>query len=913
MPSVSGAHGSVLAPRAQRSGANSRSGIEALRDWFVSCGWSAYAFQEKAWAAYARGESGLINVPTGAGKTYAAFGGPLADVIDESSDGPVDGLRILFITPLRATSRDIEAALKAPIEAMGLSRRIKVESRTGDTSSSVRARQKIRLPTVLITTPESLTLLLSLEEAASHFSGVRAVIVDEWHELLSSKRGTQTELALARMRRLSPAMRTWALSATLANLTEAAAAAVGVGVWSAAQAGEEAGGTAIVEVIRRPRTGLDRCEMHGGAAVPRIIRADIPRPIIIETLIPREPDRLPWAGHLGLRMLPDLLEALDPAQSTLIFTNTRSQAEIWYQAIRYAYPEWSDIMALHHGSIARKERERVERGLKSGDIRLVVCTSSLDLGVDFAPVERVIQIGSPKGVARLMQRAGRAGHRPGATCRILCVPTHAMELIEVASVRRAIAAGDIEPRSPLSKPLDVLAQHLVTCALGGGFEPRDLFEEVRSAWTYRTLTWREFEWALALVREGGGTLRAYPQFNKVVAEGDRCTMKDKRIAQLHRLNIGTITGDATVTLRYTTGRTLGAIEEEFVSMLRPGERFFFAGKTLEFVRLADLEAFVRPARGRTSHTPRWSGTKLPISESLSGEMRRMLAELGGRIETGRGFDGLEPEVVASFPIMQVQARLSRIPTGRDVLVELLQSREGHHLFLFPFEGRLVHGGLAAMLALRLTRCRPGTLSMSVNDYGLELLSPEPMEYQALLTPELFSSENLAADAMESVSMSALARAQFREIARVAGLVFPTYPGARKSGRQLQASSSLLFDVFREFDPENLLLEQAQREVMERHFQQSRLARTLRRLRESSLLITRPERPTPLAFPLMLERIGAKLSSQSLLERLERMRCEWLEQPDAASPARRRSRPTQPRVKGPVSRPQLRKNKASRRN
>jgi ATP-dependent helicase Lhr and Lhr-like helicase len=837
------------------------SGMEALREWFSSRGWQPFTFQEEAWAAYARGESGLINVPTGAGKTYASYLGPLSDIVDEAAEGKVQGLRILYITPLRAVSRDIEAALKEPVTALGLQQRIKVESRTGDTSSSVRARQKRELPPVLITTPESLSLLLSLENSAELFAGLRAVIADEWHELLSSKRGTQTELGLARLRALAPRLRTWALSATLANLQEAARAAVGGGAADAAPA--------------------------------RIIRAEIRRPIRIETLIPSDPGRLPWAGHLGLRMLPELLAALSPERSTLIFTNTRSQAEIWYQAIRFSRPEWGDVLALHHGSIDRAERERVERGLKSGSIRLVVCTSSLDLGVDFAPVEVVVQVGSPKGVARLMQRAGRAGHRPGAECRIICIPTHAMELVEVASVRHAIAGGEIEPRAPLTKPLDVLAQHLVTCALGGGFEADALFPEVRSAWTYRTLTREEFDWALALVREGGGTLRAYPEFHKVVLKDGRYTVENKRIAQLHRLNVGTITGDATVTLRYTSGRTLGSIEESFVARLRPGERFFFAGKTLEFVRMVDLEAFVRPSRGRTNYTPRWSGTKLPISESLSEEIRRTLSSVGEVIETADPAAipaDLEPELRAALPMLEVQARLSRIPSGGGVLTELLKSREGHHLFLFPFEGRLVHGGLAALLALRLTRLLPATFSLSVNDYGLELLSPDPLPFQDLLTPTVLSEDRLAEDAVDSVNISALARAQFREIARVAGLVFSTYPGARKSGRQLQASSSLLFDVYSEFDPGNLLLEQARREVLERHFEESRLARTLRRLREADLIITRPERPTPLAFPLMLERFSGKMSSQTLLERLERMRLEWEGGPEAPPTATRVRKP-----------------------
>ncbi len=853
---------------------------DLVRAWFSARGWSPFAFQEEAWEAFERGESGLINVPTGAGKTYAAYLGPLAAVVGElqrthavgraavpgDPTGTTEkrprlkavglGLRVLFITPLRAVSRDIEAALKLPVAELKLP--LRVESRTGDTSSSMRARQRERLPEVLVTTPESLCLILAQENAEAVLGGLRSVIVDEWHELLASKRGTQTELAFSRLRRIAPELRLWGLSATLANLDEAARAVVGVG-------GE-----------------------------PTIIRARIERPLVIESVIPREPARLPWAGHMGMRMLPDVVAALDPEHSTLIFCNTRAQAELWYQAIGFARPEWREVMALHHGSIERSERERVERGVKGGTIRLVVCTSSLDLGVDFAPVERVVQIGSPKGVARLLQRAGRSGHRPGASAHILCVPTHAMELLEAEAVRRAIEDGVIEPRLPLSKPLDVLAQHMVTRGLGGGFAAEELFSEVRTAWSYRDLTREEFEWALALVREGGGTLRAYPMYHKVAAdEGGVYRVTNPRIAQLHRLNLGTITAGGSVQLRYTSGRPIGAIDEPFVTGLRPGEVFYFAGKTLEFVRIADLEAFVRPARGRTTNTPHWSGTKLPISESLSEEMRKVLSDEAAppAVRTRSS-----AEVAAAQPILDVQRRVSKLPREGQILCEITDTREGHHLFVFPFEGRLVHGGLGALVALRLSRLRPATFSIAVNDYGVELLTPEPVPYEELLSPPIFSTEDLVRDAVESVNISALAKTQFREIARVAGLVFQTYPGARKSGRQMQASSGLLFDVFAEFDPGNLLLEQARREVLERHFERSRLARTLERMARSELVFVHTKYPSPLAFPLLIERIGAKLSSESIADRIDRMRRQWDE--TAPKPARERKPPLPRRFGGP---------------
>lgn len=827
----------------------------------------------EAWRAFRDGASGLIQVATGTGKTLAAYLGALAELIDElDSSGALKtpvrgstlregshasagsrepqnhgtlslhgcrrkqptspalrGIRILYVTPLRAVSRDIELALKEPVESFHLP--ISVESRTGDTKASVRAKQKERLPNVLITTPESLSLLLTREDAAEKFATLRCAIVDEWHELLSSKRGTQTELALARLRRFAPEMRTWALSATLPN----------------------------VEVAARAATGTE-CS-------PRIIQADMPREVVIDSVLPENPATLPWAGHLGLAMLPEVLKSLDPTRPTLLFTNTRSQAERWYHAILVQRPDWAGIMSLHHGSIDRAERERVERGLKDGSVRLVVATSSLDLGVDFSPVERVYQIGSPKGIARLTQRAGRASHKPMTPCRVTCVPTYALELIEIAAVKRAIARDEMEPRLPHEKPLDVLSQHLVTCALGGGFDPDSLFDEVRSTWSYRNLTREEFDWALALVENGGGTLAAYPQFHRVRNVDGRRRVPDRRLGQLHRLNVGTITADSTIDVRYLNGRSLGRIEEHFISGLHEGEKFVFAGKVLKFVMLHDMAALVRPAVGSTNYTPVWSGTKLPISESLSSAIRDTFAQCA----RGR-FDG--PELEAARRLVETQKRLSALPGTDEVLAEIIRTREGCHLFLYPFEGRLVHGGLASLIALRLTRLAKATFSVAANDYGFEILSPDEFSFGSHLSSALFTRAGLMDDAAECVNTSQLAQRQFREIARIAGLVIQNHPGAPRTARQLQASSSLLFDVLTEFDRGNLLLHQARREVLEKQFEFDRLSRTLARIEKVGLTVIEPNSPTPLAFPLMIERLAARHSSETISDRIRRMQLQW---------------------------------------
>jgi len=836
--------------RTSPSSASADALLRPIRGWFAGLGWTPKGFQEDAWRAHLAGRGGLIHVPTGAGKTYAAFMGPLAELLAEARgrgeaghDGGVQpgGLRVLFVTPLRAVSRDIERALRLPVGHLDESGSIRVESRTGDTSSSVRARQRRRLPEVLVTTPESMSLLLTREDAPEALSRVRCVILDEWHELMSSKRGSLAELALTRLRAFAPGMRTWALSATIANLEDAARAASGVG------------------------------------REPVIVSGSIERPVRIETVLPGEGESFPWAGHLGLRMLPRVLEMIEtddrglPAESTLVFVNTRSQAERWCQAIEASRPEWRAAMGLHHGSIDRAQRERIEAGLRSGEVRLVVATSSLDLGVDFAPVERVMQIGSPKGVARLMQRAGRSGHRPGAPCRIVCVPTNALELVEVASVRRSIEAGRIEPRTPDAQPLDVLAQHMVGVAMGGGFRPDELFEQVRGAWSFRALEREAFDWALALVEHGGSTLRAYPEYHRVErgAEGV-CRVTSARIARAHRMNIGTITSDAVMDVRFANGKRIGHIEESFIDRLRRGDRFVFAGRVLEYVRTHEMRAIVRLTKGQTNHTPIWGGTRLPITESLSDAVREAL-----EAARDRTFDpDKEPELEAAGALIDRQRRLSRVPSWGETLVEICETREGAHLFVFPFEGRLVHDGVAALTALRLTRRRGATFSTATNDYGFELLTASGYPFAELVDAELFATTGVTEDAVESVNMGAMARKQFREVARVAGLVVQSVPGAPRSMRHVSERAGLIYDVLEQFDPENMLLAQAKREVLEKQFERSRLGRTMRRLAEGPLTIVRTDRPTPLALPLVIERVGALLSSESLADRIATMTAAW---------------------------------------
>ncbi|MDP0500661.1 MAG: ligase-associated DNA damage response DEXH box helicase [Verrucomicrobiota bacterium JB022] len=799
----------------------------SLHTWFAHKGWEPKAFQREAWEAYAAGQNGLVQVATGSGKTYAAYGGP----IDEWLADPQDGLAILYLTPLRAMTRDLEKALQAPAEEMGWE--LRVEARTGDTSSSVRTRQRQKPPHVLLTTPESLSLLLSYADAPKFFGRLRCVIVDEWHELLTSKRGTQTELALARLRAWNPTLRTWALSATLANPHDAAQAAVGVG------------------------------------QSYTLIQAEAERRLNIRTIFPTEIEGMPWAGHFGTQMLPHVLKHLDPAEPAILFANTRSQAELWHEAILKARPDWAPHLAIHHGSLDRDERDRVESGLKSGEIRLVVSTSSLDLGVDFSPVEHIFQLGSPKGVARLRQRGGRARHRPGvAESDLYCVPTHVLQITEFSAAREALKRGELEHTPSLHQPLDVLCQHLVTLGLQGPFEPEALLAELRTTTAYRSLTPEAFQWVLDHLTTGGRTLMAYPEHHRLTRLDDGTYIATAKLARMHRAMIGTITSDGMVTVRFSHGGTIGQVEEGFVAKMRKGDVFLFAGRLLQYVRFRDLVLQVTLAKRRRTYVPHYAGGRMPLSNELSAALRRELdAAARGELQS--------EELQRLAPIFATQQEMSGLPRAHEILVETCHTREGDHAFIFPFEGRRVHTGLAALLAYRLSQLTPATFTYAANDYGFELLCPSGFPFgEWLQTPDrllrLLSRRHLLRDTLESINLAELARRQFRTIARVAGLVFEGYPTQRKSLRQLQASSGLIYDVFARFDPANLLLQQAQREVLEEQFEQARLEATLRRLQRSTLLWREVKRPTPFSTPLIADRLTAELSTEDLGARLARL-------------------------------------------
>jgi ATP-dependent Lhr-like helicase len=738
-------------------------------------------------------------------------------------------LTILWITPLRALAADTAESLQAVVDALHLPWLI--ELRTSDTSAATRKKQRDRLPTVLITTPESLSLLLSYPGTAERFAALQCVVVDEWHELLASKRGVQTELGLARLRRLAPSLRIWGLSATLANPREALATLVGP---------------------RHSETGV-------------IITAPDDKRIAIDSIIPEQIERFPWAGHLGTRMLDRVIARIEAARTTLVFTNTRSQSELWFRALLQARTDWIGLVGLHHGSIDRKIRHQVEDLLRQNKMKAAVCTASLDLGVDFWPVDQVIQIGSPKSVARAMQRAGRSGHQPGAQSRLVCLPTQAFELVEFSAVRHAIEVRNLESREPIKAALDVLAQHVVTIAAGDGFIADELLAEVRDTHCYRDLTDEQWQWVLDFAHRGGASLTAYPRFNRIHQdEAGRWVVVNDRLARAHRMNIGTITSDGSVTIAFQTGRKLGTVEESFVAKMKPGDTFVFAGRTLEFRRLHDMVAHVRQSKKKSGAVPRWMGGRLPLSESLAIEVCHRLDQAASGVYA-------DDEMRKMQPILQLQERWSAIPRLGEMLIEMTTSRDGYHHYIYPFLGRLVHEGLAGLIAYRLGEMGIKPITASFNDYGMELLSPMPIalgeaEYHALLTPD-----NLLEDILSALNTGELAKRHFREIARIAGLLVPERAGGFKTTRQLQASSSLFYDVFVEFDPENLLLIQARREVLERHMEFARLKSALESMTKKRFVMRETQRISPLAFPLWAEGIASQqVKFESATARIERL-------------------------------------------
>ncbi|WP_411272766.1 ligase-associated DNA damage response DEXH box helicase [Daejeonella sp.] len=824
-------------------------GQQIISEWFAMKQWQQFPFQKDMERAFLKGYSGLLNAPTGSGKTFAMFLPFIADYISKHPNDyqtrKNNGLQLLWITPLRALTNDIRKAMQSVVDDLNLP--WKVGSRTGDTSAKEKQELRKRQPEILLTTPESLHLMIAQKEYPKLFENLQAIVIDEWHELLGSKRGVQVELALSRLKNLRypepSALRIWGISATIGNLEQAAEVLLGN-------------------------------DFNPGNV--RLIRSRQDKKIIIESVIPENIEEFSWAGHLGIKLLPQVMEIVANSKTTLIFTNTRSQSEIWYMAILDKYPEYAGVMAMHHGSLDNELRNWVENALHNEMLRLVVCTSSLDLGVDFRPVDSVVQIGSAKGVARFMQRAGRSGHHPGATSKAWFVPTHSLELLEGAALKQAISDEVFESRDPILLAMDVLMQYLVTLAVSDGFRPEAVYREIRSSYSYADIEKRDFDQMLDFITKGGKTLSQYDEFLKVEIENGLYKVNSRKVAMHHRLSMGTIVGDVSIRVKFLTGGFLGSIEEYFISKLKIGDTFWFAGRSLELVNLKDMTAFVRKSSKKKGIIPSWMGGRMPLSSQLSAKLREKLDEVGVLINEGsngkmKTSKGLDIEVKALKPLFELQAKLSRVPLRSEFLIEKFNSRDGYHLFFYPFEGRLVHEGMASLFAYRISKLRKANFSIAMNDYGFELLTDDEILLEEALKEGLFSIENLLEDIQKSLNSNEMAKRRFRDIAHIAGLVFTGFPGKSMKSKHLQASTSLLFEVFSEYESDNVLVRQAYHEAMQFQLEEFRLRAALQRIQKLKVVITESERPTPFAFPILVDSLGReKLITETIEERVAKM-------------------------------------------
>ncbi len=793
---------------------------------------SPFPFQEQTWQSMLDGQSGLVNAPTGCGKTFSVFLGTLIRFINEHPDNynklKNNGLRLLWITPLRALAKDIGRAMDEVISEMGLS--IRVGIRNGDTEMSERQKQKRQMPEILIITPESLHLLLAQKNYTELFANLETIAVDEWHELLGSKRGVQVELAIARITSLNNIpVNLWGISATIGNLTQAK------------------------EVLLSPlkQEGI-------------IITANLNKKIEVESIYPDEIEKFPWAGHLGIKLAHKIIPIIEQSRTTLIFINTRGMSETWYQTLLDVAPQLSGSIALHHGSIEQELRLWVEDALHEGKLKAVVCTSSLDLGVDFRPVETVIQVGSPKGVARFLQRAGRSGHGPGEVSKIFFLPTHSLELVEAAALKQAMKDQTIESREPMMLCFDVLIQFLGTLAISEGFKDEELFQVIRSAYSFADMTREEWEQVLMFITTGGNALYQYDEYKKVEKDDHGLyRMHSRRFAMRHRMHIGTIVSAAMLKVKFLSGGFIGVIEEYFISRLLPGDVFTLAGRNLEFIMIKDMTAIVKKSNSKKSIVPSWMGGRMPLSAKLGTVLRMKLDE-------AHDPEPADDEIRILEPLFSKQKELSHIPHADELLIEQIETKDGFHLFVHTFEGRLVNEAMAAILAYRISKIRAITFSFAMNDYSFELLSDQPIPLDDSNAYELFTPEGLFADIQRSVNSTEMAKRKFRDISVIGGLIFEGFPGEYKKARHLQASASLLFQVFSSYEKDNLLLRQAYQEVFDQQMEETRLRSMLERIQRSKIVIRFPTQLTPFSFPVKVDSMRESLSSEKLEDRIKRM-------------------------------------------
>jgi ATP-dependent Lhr-like helicase len=837
-------------------------GYKVIKEWLASKQMKPFDFQVEAWEEICAGNSGLVNAPTGFGKTFSVFLGSLINFINQHPQDyktkKKNGLQLLWITPLRALGKDIARAMQEVIADLGMSWQIGI--RNGDTEMSERQRQTRSMPEALIITPESMHLLLAQKGYKETFSALKIIAVDEWHELLGSKRCVQVELAVSRIVGLvkfrqaqdvdikkvsknkvyNNNLQLWGISATIGNLDQAR------------------------DVLLAPIMQL--FFEKNSTQAPKIVKANLRKNVQIESVLPDEIEKFPWAGHLGLNLAEKAVDIIRANTTTLMFINTRGMSERWYQTILNIAPDLAGAIALHHGSIEQELRLWVEEALHTTKLKAVVCTASLDLGVDFRPVETVIQVGSPKGVARFLQRAGRSGHQPGKVSKIYFLPTHSLELVEAAALKQAMKENLIESRDPRILCFDVLIQYLCTISISDGLDPDKVFDEVKSTFCFSEITRDEYNQILHTIVSGGNALQQYDEYKKVeIGEDGLYRMISRRMAMRHRMHIGTIVSDPMLKVKFMSGGYIGVIEEYFISRLEPGSVFTLAGRNLELVMIKDLTVLVRKSSAKKSIVPSWNGGRMPLSSNLGMMLRRKFNEAFSNPE--------DVELEALQPLFQLQESLSHVPSENEFLIEQIETRDGYHLFVYPFEGRLVHEAMAAVLAYRISLITPITFSIAMNDYGFELLSDQPIPLDDTNVYELFTTENLFSDIQRSVNSTEMARRKFRDIAVIGGLIFQGYPGEHKKARHLQSSASLLFNVFTEYDPGNLLVRQAFNEVMEQQMEEQRLRSMLERIQQSHIILTFPTQLTPFCFPIKADSMRENMSSEKLEDRIRKMQLQ----------------------------------------
>jgi len=833
----------------------SSKGFTIIQQWLAEKGLSPFKFQQQTWQHIINGESGLVNAPTGCGKTFSVFLGALIDFINHHPDNyktkTKSGLQLLWVTPLRALAKDIGRAMNEVVEELGMQWKIGI--RNGDTDINERQQQKRQMPEVLIITPESLHLLLAQKNYPDVFKSLKIIAVDEWHELLGSKRGVQVELAVSRIlgSRKSTVdsdsgLALWGISATIGNLIQAK------------------------DVLM---ASLDRADQKD-RRVPVIVRAEMQKKTEVDSIFPDEIEKYPWAGHLGIKLVDKVIPVIRNSKTTLIFINTRGMSEIWYQSLLTAAPDLAGAIALHHGSIEHELRIWVEESLHSGKLKAVVSTASLDLGVDFRPVETVIQVGSPKGVARFLQRAGRSGHSPDAVSKIYFLPTHSLELVEAAALKNAISENLIESREPMLLCFDVLIQYLCTLAISDGFIPDEIFEEIKFTFCYKEITREEWQKLLHFITAGGNALQQYDEYKKVEVIDGVYRITGRRIAMRHRLHIGTIVSEVMMKVKWMTGGFIGVIEEWFISRLNPGDVFTLAGRQLELVGVKEMTAVVKKSNAKKSIVPSWQGGRMPLSANLGRKLREQLT-VGSRLLSGSQLSPKKGEPAAIelkvlLPLFELQENLSHVPKANELLIEQIETKDGFHLFVYPFEGRLVHEAMAAILAYRISRITPITFSLAMNDYGFELLSDQPIPVDDTNVYDLFTPDNLFDDIQRSVNATEMAKRKFRDVAVIGGLIFQGYPGEQKKARHLQASASLLFNVFSEYEPGNLLLKQSYQEVFDQQMEETRLRDMLHRIQQSKVIITFPRQLTPFCFPIKVDSMRENLTSERLEDRVKKL-------------------------------------------